>query len=285
MALGYQFLFKKVAIIGVGLIGGSLGKALKKHKMVKEICGVSRRKEALIEGVKDQAIDYGTQDIQKAVVNADLVVLATPVNVLASMFESIAPFVRRGCIVTDVGSTKVSIVNTAHEALQTPSMFVGSHPLAGSEKRGVEYASAELFEGSTCIMTPVAETHRAAVDRVRRMWTGIGAQVKIMSPGEHDEILAYISHLPHIIAYNLISSIPENHLALAAQGLKDTTRVASSSPEVWSEICLANSRNIIKVLDEFVGNLSLLRKAVSEGDEKALIAELTKAKTKRDKIA
>lgn len=285
MVLGNSFLFRKVAIIGVGLIGGSLGKALKKHRLAKEIHGVSRRKEALVAAVKTYSIDHGTHDIKKAVLNADLVVLATPVNVVPSMFETIAPHIKRGCIVTDVGSTKVSIVGAAHEKLSNPSMFVGSHPVAGSEKRGVENAVADLFEGSICIMTPVEDTHRSAAEKVKRMWMKIGAHVKTMSPEEHDRILAYISHLPHITAYALMSTIPEAHLSFAAQGLKDTTRVASSSPEVWNDICLANAKNIVDAIDEYVGSLAVLRKAVSESDEKILMNELKKAKSKRDKIA
>jgi len=280
-----SFLFRKVAILGVGLIGGSLGKALKKHKLAKEIFGVSRRKEALSIAVKSCAIDHGTHDIKKAVVNADLVVMATPVNVVSSMFKLIGPHLKRGCIVTDVGSTKMSIVTAAQEVLSNPAMFVGSHPLAGSEKRGVEFATEDLFKGSICIMTPVESTHRVTVDKVKRMWTAVGAQVKTVLPDEHDQMLAYISHLPHLAAYALMSSVPESYLSFAAQGLKDTTRIAASSPEVWSSICMANSENLIKVIDEYVGNLSNLRKAIVDVDGKALTGELKRAKIKRDKMS
>lgn len=285
MVMGNSLLFRKVAIIGVGLIGGSLGKAMKKKRLAKEIYGVSRRKEALEEAVKSASVDYGTHDIKKAVVNADLVVLAAPVNTVSAMFELIAPHLRRGCIVTDVGSVKMSIVAAAQAALPNPMFFVGSHPIAGSEKKGVEHASAELFEGSTCIMTPVDETHRAAVDRVRKLWLAVGADVKLMSPSDHDKALAYVSHLPHMLAYTLMSSIPENYLMFGAQGLKDMTRIASSSPEMWNDICLANSKNIVKVIDEFTANLSVLRRAVMECDEKVLVSEFKKANMKRGKLS
>lgn len=284
MVFGKSFLFRKVAIIGVGLIGGSLGMALKKHKLAREIFGVSRRKEALTAAVKMQAIDHGTTDIKKAVVNADLVVLATPVNVVPTMFETITPHLKRGCVVTDVGSTKVSIVASAKKKLQNSSMFVGSHPLAGSEKRGVENSIPELFVNTTCIMTPADDSNRGAVDRVKKMWVKIGAQVKTMTPQEHDYILAYISHLPHIVAFALMSTVPDEHLPFAAQGLKDTTRVASSSPEVWKDICLANAQNIVKAIDECVGNLSTFRKAISDAEEKILTNEMKNACIKRKKI-
>lgn len=284
MILGRQFLFRKVTIIGVGLIGGSLGKALKKHKLAKEIVGVSRRKEALVEAVKSHSIDHGTHDVKKAVINADFVILATPVNVVSSMFEMIAPHVKRGCVVTDVGSTKVSIIGAAQKKLSNSAMFVGSHPLAGSEKRGVENAVDSLFEKSTVIMTPIKETNRGAVDKVKKMWEKIGATVKTMSPEEHDRVLGYISHLPHVLAYALIGIVPDTCLPFAASGLKDTTRIAASSPEVWNDIFIANSKNVIRSIDECVSNLSHLRKAISESDEKILKNELRKAKIKRDKI-
>jgi prephenate dehydrogenase len=284
MGFGNSFLFRKVTILGVGLIGGSLGRALKKHKLAGEIFGVSRRKEALIAAVKSCAIDHGTQDIHKAVANADLVVLATPVNTVAVMFELIAPHIKRGCIVMDVGSTKATIVAAAQQKLPNPSMFVGAHPLTGSEKRGVENAVDDLFAGSLCVMTPVEGTHRSAVDRVKRMWEALGAQVKMMSPEDHDTAVTYVSHLPHIAAFALIGAIPESNLPMAAQGLKDTTRIASSSPEIWSDICLANAKNIVKAIDEFVGVLSVFRKAISEEDEKSLLNELKKSKLKRDKV-
>ncbi len=284
MGLGNSLLFRKVAIIGVGLIGGSLGKALKKKGLAKEVVGSSRRKEALAQAVKDQAIDVGTHDVKKAVVNADLVVLATPVSVVPAMLSMIAPLLKKSCIVTDVGSTKVSIVTAAHQALQNPSMFVGSHPLAGSEKKGVEFSSDALFQNSTCIVTPLDETNRSALDRVKRMWAAIGAEVKILSPEEHDKTLAYVSHLPHITAYTLMGIMKQDILQYGAGGLKDTTRIAASTPQVWSDICFANGRNIIDAIDDFVHGLSTIRKAISESDEKSLLECFKEGKANRDKL-
>lgn len=284
MGLGNSLLFRKVAIIGVGLIGGSLGKALKKQGLVKEIVGSSRRKEALTQAVKDKAIDYGTHDVKKAVVNADLVVLATPVSVVPAMLSMIAPLLKKSCIVTDVGSTKVSIVAAAHQTLQNPSMFVGSHPLAGSEKKGVEFSSEALFQNSICIVTPLDETNRSALDRVKRMWAAIGAEIKIFSPEEHDKTLAYVSHLPHIAAYTLMRIMKQDILQYGSGGLKDTTRIAASTPQVWSDICFANGRNIIDAIDDLVHGLSTIRKAISESDEKSLLECFKEGKANRDKL-
>ncbi len=284
IGLGNSLLFRKVAIIGVGLIGGSLGKALKKHNLAKEIIGYSRRKEALTYAVKEKAIDHGTHDVKRAVDNADLVVLATPVSVVPAMLAAIAPHLKKSCIITDVGSTKVSIVAAAHQTLQNPSMFVGSHPLAGSEKKGVEFSLESLFEESICIMTPLDETNRSAVDRLKKMWTVVGAQVKVLSPEEHDKTLAYVSHLPHVLAYALMGIINPDILPYGSNGLKDTTRIAASTPQVWSDICFANARNIIGAMDDLVHGLATIRRAISEADEKTLSEYFKNAKANRDKL-
>ena len=281
---GNSLLFRKVAIIGVGLVGGSLGKALKKQGLAKEIVGSSRRKEALAHAVKDMAIDHGTHDVKKAVINADLVVLATPVSVVPAMLSAIAPNLKKSCIITDVGSTKVSIVAAAHQALQNPSMFVGSHPLAGSEKKGVEFSTETLFQDSTCIMTPLDETNRSAVDRVKKMWTAVGSQVKILTPEEHDKALAYVSHLPHVLAYALMGVINPEILQYGAGGLRDTARIASSTPQVWADICSANAKNIIGAIDDLAGVLSTIRKAISETDEKTLLECFRVGKERRDQL-
>jgi len=283
MPLGSQ-LFRKVTIVGVGLMGGSLGLAIKKHKLAREVVGLSQRHASLVAALKNQAVDQAYHDVSKAVIYADLVILATPVNVILGMLSMIGPYLRRHCIVTDVGSTKTSIVNAAHNHLPPYVHFVGSHPLVGSEKIGVQHAAAELFENSTCIITPNEKTDRSACERVKIFWKRLGAQTKTLTPEEHDRILAYISHLPHLLAFALMETIPENTLEYTTQGLKDTTRIASSSPQMWNDICLSNTRNIVKSLDELVKNLSALRKSVNIRDHKTLMDHFKIAKTKRDKI-
>jgi prephenate dehydrogenase len=277
-------MFRRVTIIGVGFMGGSLGLALKKHQLAREIIGVSQRQASLMTALKMNAIDQAESDVAKAVQNADLVVLATPVQTILQFLPLIHQHVRRGCIVTDIGSIKIEITETAERILKEPSFFVGSHPLAGSEKSGVENARADLFENSVCIMTPTNLTNQVAKEKVKHLWAKLGAQVKFLSPSEHDEIFGFISHMPHLMAFGLMESIPPQFFEYATQGLKDTTRIASSSPQMWNDIALANSKNILKALDELVKQFSTMRKAIIDRDQNALVHLFTKAKEKRDGI-
>ncbi len=274
--------FRKVTIIGVGLMGGSLGLAIKNHRLAGEVAGVSQRQTTLVSALKVKAIDHAYHDLRKALFNSDLVILATPVNAIVNLLNQIGPMLKRGCIVTDVGSTKTTIVDTAEKVLPPHVFFVGSHPMAGSEKQGPDFASARLYENSLCWMTPTEKSNRGAVERVKQFWTHIGAQVKSLSPSEHDKILANISHLPHVMAYALMDAIPQQHLEFAAQGLKDTTRIAGSSPQMWNDICMANSKNLIEVLDQAVKILSGYRKMIVSRDESNLLEGFKRAKVKRD---
>ena len=277
-------LFRKVTIVGVGLMGGSLGLAIKKAKLAREVVGFSQRASSLQTAEKMQAIDQGFQDLKKAVANADLVVLCTPVSIISGMIKTLGPALKRNCIVTDVGSAKVPIVRDSQD-LPGHVAFVGSHPLAGSEKAGVQYASADLYNDSLCVMTPTDKTSRAAVTKVKRLWTHIGCKVKFMPAEEHDRIMAYISHLPHVLAYVLMGVIPEGFLEYAGQGLRDTTRIAGSSPQMWGDICGGNSANIIHAIDEVVKDLAGLRKGMSSDSTKSLVEYFHNAKIKRDKIS
>jgi len=277
-------LFRKVTIVGVGLIGGSLGKAIKDRRLAREVIGVSQRQSSLTAALKAQVVDQVQHDVKKAVANADLVVLSTPISIITSMLMTLGPHLKRNCIVTDVGSTKVSIVQTARKYLPKHVFFVGSHPLAGSEKKGVQNARTDLYRGSLCLMTPTEDTNKAASERVKRLWSQVGAKVKYTSPEEHDRILAYTSHLPHLLAYALINSLPSAYLEFCGSGFKDTTRIAASTPQIWADICLANSKNLVKSLDETTKFLSALRKAISIHDQKALINLLKGAKAKRDSL-
>lgn len=276
--------FKRVTIVGVGLMGGSLGMAIKKHNLAREVVGLANRQSALLEAIKMKAIDVALTDIPKAIRNSDLVVLATPVDSIIKLLPVINPHLKRGCIVTDLGSTKAEIIDSAQSILTHSSFFVGSHPLVGSEKKGINFAREDLFEHSQCIMTPTKETNQVAKEKVKHFWTKVGAKVEFMLPEEHDEVLAYVSHLPHLLAYGLIETIPQKYLDFATRGLKDTTRIASSSPQVWNDICLSNSKNLLKSLDELTKHLHYLRKAILNSDEKSLLHHFTKSKEKRDGI-
>ena len=278
-------LFRKVTIIGVGLMGGSLGKAIKKQGLAKEVVGLSQKQTTLSTAVKMQAIDHGCHDIRKAVHNADLVVLATPVSIITGTLSMIGPYLKRGCIVTDVGSSKVSIVRTAQQFLPNHVSFVGSHPLTGSEKKGVQFADEKLFEGALCIMTPTDQVNRSVTHRIKTLWARLGCRIKFLSPEEHDRIMAYISHLPHVLSFALMNIIPAELLEYTAQGLKDTTRIASSSPQMWSDICQGNADNIVNVLDELVKDLAGIRRAIVTNETKILLDEFQKAKDKRDRIS
>lgn len=276
-------LFRKITIVGVGLIGGSIGMAIKKNGLAKEVVGYSQKPSSLAFATKNNAIDVAAHDLKKAVQNADLVILSTPVSTIAKMLPAITNELKRGCVVTDVGSTKASIVETAEKYITT-GFFVGSHPMAGSEKKGAAYANPDLFNNSICILTPTSKTHPQAVEKVHAFWTRLGATVKNLPPVEHDRIVAYISHLPHLLAYGLVGTLPKESLEYAAQGLKDTTRIASSSPQMWTDICLSNIKPILNSLDETVKNLSLLRKYIETKNESGLTEFFTKAKENRDAI-
>jgi len=277
-------LFRKVTIVGVGLIGGSLGLAIKKNQVAREVVGYSQRHATLDAAIKSGAIDQGYQDLKKAVQNADLVILATPVSIISGMMTMLGPNLRRGCIVTDVGSIKKSIIDAAEQHLPSGIFFVGSHPMAGSEKRGVENASAELFVNATCLVTPTKRTHRGACERIKKFWSRLGTNIKTIDPEKHDKILAYTSHLPHLCAYALMGVIPVEYLEYSAQGLKDTTRIAGSSAQLWADICLENSTNILKGLDETVKTMGVVRRAIIAKDPKSLVSTFEEAKNKRDKL-
>lgn len=277
-------LFRKVTIIGVGLIGGSVGLAIKKHRLAREVVGISRQPSSLQQALKVGAIDRSAQDVKKAVEGADLVILGTPVKTTIELFAEIGPSLRHGCIVTDVGSTKTEVVEAALKILPPHSYFVGAHPMAGSEKKGAAFASAQLFEKTLCIITPAEKTHPKAVDKVKRLWEKLGASIKILSPSDHDKILAYVSHVPHLLAYALMEIIPEESISFASQGLKDTTRIAASDPEMWSHICKTNPTHITQVLDEVVKILSLYRKAIVTHHAETLFEHFRKSKQKRDAL-
>ena len=277
-----RHMFRRAVVLGTGMLGGSVALALKKNGLATQVVGTSRQ-EASLKIAKDMgAIDEGTTDVRKAIQGADLVVLAAPVKVILENIDDISKHLRRGCIVTDVGSTKSAIVEAAEKHFPQHVLFVGSHPMAGSEKSGMAEARADLFKGAVCIMTPTAKTNRMARDKVKQVWTVMGAQVKFMEPPQHDEIMAYVSHLPHMMAFALARSIPEDHVQHGAASLKDTTRIAGASAQMWADICSSNYRNVIKAIDESVKSLSDIRKAVVDRDEEALVQLFNQAKARRE---
>ena len=277
-------LFRRVAIVGVGFMGASLGLAIKKKGLARGVIGIGRQETSLREATDLGAIDEGTLDFNKGTVGADLIVLATPVNTILDIIEILGKEHRRGCIITDLGSTKAAIVERAEKVLPHSLLFVGSHPLVGSEKRGPANANAQLYEGAVCVMTPTDKTNRLAREKIKQFWTQLGSSVKLMTPQEHDQVLAYISHLPHLTAFALMKAMPDNCLDHATQGLKDTTRIAASDPQIWRDIALSNHKPILKALDEVVRILAAMRKAIVARDQEALTDIFKQAKEKRERL-
>lgn len=274
-------LFNKVAIVGVGLIGGSLGLALRKKGLVGEIIGFSRHEESLRLAKRRRIIDEGYRDIRKVILDKDLVILATPVNKIIEIIPQIFPFLKRGAIVTDVGSTKSEIVKQAEKYLTGEVYFVGAHPLAGSEKKGVKEAKENIFENAFCIVTPTKNTDKFSLRKIIRLWESLGTKVKIMNPDEHDALVAKISHLPHAIAVALILALDKKLIPLGAGGLKDTTRIALSDPKLWQDIFLTNQKKIIGALAEFSLTLKKITTSLKNRDKDRLYYFLKRAKEKR----
>ena len=278
--------FNKIAIIGVGLIGGSIGLAIKKRGIADEVVGVFRRESTLKRALKCNAVDKATMFIEPGVKGADLIIVASPVHSIPKIINMTAKYAKKSAIITDAGSTKAWIVSSVEKGPGEDRKihFVGSHPMAGSEHAGVEFARADLFEKAPCIVTNSAATDRASLKRVIKFWADLGAIVKVMSPASHDKSVSLISHLPHIVAFSLAGSVPLRELQYAAEGFKDTTRVASSDPELWADIFLTNRREIMKAGRLFESYYKDILKAISKGDRKKTVNFLKRAKSKRDAL-
>jgi prephenate dehydrogenase len=282
--------FERVAIIGLGLLGGSMARALKATGQVREIVGYGRTQERLDYALEQGIADTVTRDPAQAVRGADFVVVATPVGLIPTLLDQLAGHIEPDAIVIDVGSTKESIVRHAESVLPDSVHFVGCHPMAGSEESGVQASSPILFENALCVVAASARVEVSAVQRVVRMWEGLKARVMVMSPGEHDMLVAAASHLPHLVAVSLCNAINglsadnEKILPLLAGGFRDTTRVASGSPEMWRDILLSNREPISRVLGQFADSLQFLRARLDNADPGELIDMFHGAKEFRDSI-
>lgn len=281
-------MIKRLCIIGVGLIGGSLARALKRVNYCGEIVGSSRNKSHLQLAQELGVIDRHERDPKLAVKDADVIVLAVPLGAIEDVMHAIAGNLKQDAVITDVGSAKRSVVTAAQAALGAMSKhFVPGHPIAGTEKNGVESSFAELYKGRRVILTPTADTEASAVAVVREMWEKAGAEVGEMDVDHHDEILAATSHLPHMLAFALVDTLARMHeqaeiFRYAAGGFRDFTRIASSDPLMWRDICLANRDAIAAMIDRFQGDLVGLREAIVQGDGKRIEEIFTRAKAARD---
>ena len=270
-------LFKQVTIIGVGLIGGSLGLALKKKKNVKTIVGYGRRRGALHKAVSINAIDRYCLSLPKAVKDAELVLLATPVGTFEALCRLMAPHLKPGTIVTDAGSVKGDFVDKLTALLPDEIHFVGGHPIAGREKSGVMASTGVLYKGCRTILTPTPYTNRAALEKVTALWESVGAKVAEIDPHDHDRILSFVSHLPHVVAYALMETMmhpriaPLSPVEYSAGGLRDFTRIAASSPEMWRDIFLSNKKAVIEGIDAYQETIESIKKKILNDDGKGLI--------------
>ncbi len=278
----------RLCIIGVGLIGGSLARALRQASAVGEIVGCSRDAAHLQRAVDLGVIDRFETDAAKAVRGADMVFVAVPLGAMRALFAAIAPVLDDGAVVTDGGSAKGRVVADLIDAVgSTPAWFVPGHPIAGTERSGVEASFAALYRDRRVILTPLAETSAAAVRRVREMWEMAGATVNEMAVAHHDEVLAATSHLPHVLAFALVESLARMDeqreiFAYAAGGFADFTRIASGDPVMWRDICLANGPAILSMIDRFGQDVASLARAIEAGDGERLLALFRDAKAARD---
>jgi prephenate dehydrogenase len=273
-----------VAIVGVGLIGGSIGLALRERKLAGEVVGIGRRPVSLKRACTSGALDRATIDIGEGVNRAELVVVCTPVASIAEHVRAAAAACPVGALITDAGSTKASIVRSLNGALPRSVAFVGSHPLAGSEKNGCQHARGDLFEGRVVVVTPTRRTTEDDVQRTADLWSALGASVLVMSPSAHDRALAATSHLPHVIAAALSRATALHDLPLTAGGWRDSTRIAGGDVELWQQILLDNRDNVLKAVTRFEKSLAGFRTAIESGDKRRLSKLLMEAKSIRDAL-
>ena len=283
-------LIERLAIIGVGLIGGSLARILREKGEVGEIVGIGRGEANLERAVELGVIDRYCTDPAEGVQGADLVFLATPVCSIATLVGRIAPFLASGCVVTDGGSVKEGIVARCEGLMPAGTYFVGGHPIAGTEHSGVEASFATLYQGRSCILTPTERTDRAALAKVAGMWRMAGSEVIMMDVLKHDRIVAAISHLPHMVAYSLVNAVEkydrfdESILKYSAGGFKDFTRIASSDPDMWRDIALMNRDAILEMMDFFSRYFAQLRDLIDGGDGEGIRQFMEESKASRDAI-
>ncbi len=279
----------KLVVIGVGLVGGSFALALKRARAVRHVVGVGRTQRNLAAALKRGVIDVASRDPASAVKDADLVLIATPVGQMPAVMAAIAPHLPPQAVVTDGGSTKQGVVACARRFLGGHfPRFVPAHPIAGTESSGAGAAYADLYRGRCVVLTPQRDTEARAVRLVRRAWETCGARVVHLDAAEHDRILGAVSHLPHIVAYALVNALarrpnPKRLFGYSAGGLRDTVRIAGSSPEMWADICVANRDTLLAALEDYEDELERMRAAIDCGDAAELRRRFEQARSAREK--
>lgn len=283
-------MINKLVIIGVGLIGSSLSLALKQAGVVGQVVGCGRNQQSLQKGVELGVIDHFKADITEAVQSADIIVVAVPLGAMESVFRQISRTLADNTIITDVGSSKGSVIDAARRALGNRlPQFVPGHPIAGTEKSGLQAGFASLYQNRRVILTPIAETDPAAIQQVEAMWQHCGAQTEYLGVEHHDKILAATSHLPHMLAYALVNYLSGlNHhdeiFKYAAGGFRDFTRIASSNPVMWRDVCLANGAALLPLIEGYKAELDRIANAIDRNDANTLLKLFDKAKFERDTL-
>lgn len=280
--------FRKIALVGVGLLGGSLALAIRERNLAVIVQGYVRRDSSLAECEQAGLKDFATRDLLEAVRDADLVILCTPLAQMKGLTERMLPALKRGAIVSDVGSAKASVISELGPIVSgAGAYFIGAHPMAGAEKTGVLAARVDLFRNAVCVLTPVPGSNTEAVQQLEKFWRTLGARLLKLTPELHDELVARSSHLPHVVAAELANYVlqpnhPTEQPVLCANGFRDTTRIASGSPEMWRDIALANGEHLSRVLGVFIGDLQKLQLAIERGDAKTIEEFFVTAKQRRD---
>lgn len=283
--------FEKVCILGLGLIGGSIGLAIKRSNISNQITGYARSNSTLERAIELGLVDSVKDNLKDAVNNSDLVILATPLSTFRELVEEMIPFLKKGCIITDTGSAKLTVIEDLKDILPNGVEFVPGHPIAGTEESGPDAGFAELFDNRWCILTPTEDNSSNAVDLVKCFWESIGSKVEIMDPMHHDKVLAITSHIPHLIAFNIVGTA--NNLAnvtekevvkYSAGGFRDFTRIAASDPKMWSDIFTYNSDAVLEMLDLFSNDLAKLKAAVIKKDSDLLFSNFEKTREVRKNI-
>jgi cyclohexadieny/prephenate dehydrogenase len=289
--MGAETHFDRVALIGLGLIGSSLGHAMKRGRLAGHVAGYARS-----EATRKRALELGFIDsIQgsaaEAVEDADLIVVCTPVGALGQVASEIEPHLKKGAILTDVGSVKLAVIRDMSPYVPDGVHFIPGHPIAGTEESGPDAGFAELFDGRWCILTPVPGTDQDAVEKLSAFWSDCGSRVDVMEPKHHDMVLAIVSHLPHIIAYNIVGTASDLEtvtqsevIKYSASGFRDFTRLAASDPTMWRDVCLNNKEPILEMLTRFSEDLTALQRAIRWGDGDQLFELFTRTRAIRRSI-
>jgi prephenate dehydrogenase len=276
--------YRTVTIVGVGLLGGSIGMALRERQLAQNVVGVGRRTSSLEQALANGSVDSVTTDVAEGVAEADLVIICTPVELIVPHVREIAAAAPEGVLLTDVGSIKAGICQQLSTGLPSGAKIIRSHPLAGSEKSGPEHARADLLVDRVVVITPTDNANHSAVEQIRTLWQALGATCVSMSPTEHDAAVAMTSHLPHLLAAALAGATPAEMGPLVATGWRDTTRIAAGDAQLWRQILMGNRSHTLKAVEKFEKVLSSFKEALTAGDHAQLLSLLEAGKQARDTL-